>query len=396
MGFLSGSVTFERFRITQDSTGSFGEEHLEILRKNVIDSSNKNLFEEPSVGFTGGAHLLDTEFDAEKNIIGDAMHFGIRIDSVQIPGPIKQAWTHIELSGALKDKPNARPTKVQREEAKEAVEARCAAESKKGNYKRMSVTPVLWDAATETIYLGSTSEKSNDSCLALLQSAFDLEFTRVTSGTLASEMAESAEQTEALFAATPTSFLPDTPALMVWWNGMGDNYDYLGNEFLLWLWWQWETKSDTFTLSDGTEVSGMFARSLSLDCPQGENGKESISSESPVALPEANLAIRMGKLPRKAGLTLVRDNEQFDLTLQAETFSIGSARISQVGDDVPVRETLDRIESVRQLSETVDLLYEVFCHERLSKSWPKRLKELCRWLQTDRPIRKQSPQNKAA
>lgn len=177
---------------------------------------------------------------------------------------------------------------------------------------------------------------------------------------------------------------------------MGDNYDYLGNEFLLWLWWQMAAKSDKFALSDGTEVSGMFARSLSLDCPMGENGKESISSESPVALPEANLAIKMGKLPRKAGLTLVRDDEQYDLTLKAETFSVGSARISQIGNDVPTRELLDRVESIRQLSETVDLLYEVFCHARFRKGWAGDHKEIMKWLQTDTPIRKLIKQNKKA
>ena len=393
MGFISGSVTFERFRITKDPTGAFGEEHLKILKKHVIASAGSDLFEAPAFGFSGGAHLLDTQFDVGKNIIGDAMHFGIRSDSVQIPGPIKQAWMHIELSGALKDKaPGSRPTKTQREEAKVAVEARCAAEAKKGNYKRMSVTPVLWDSISETVFLGSTSEKTNDFCLGLMESAFGLEFKHVTSGTLALEFAEAADQTEALFSATPTSFQPDTPASVVWWNGMGDNYDYLGNEFLLWLWWQMATRSDTFPLSDGTEVSGMFARSLSLDCPMGENGKESISSESPVALPEANLAIRMGKLPRKAGLTLVRDGEQFDLTLKAETFSIGSARISQTGDDVAMRDSIDRIESVRQLAETTDLLYEVFCNVRFSKAWSASLKKMLKWLQSDTPLRKLSKQ----
>ncbi len=396
MGFLSGSVTFERYRITEDPTGAFGEEHLKILEKNAIDSSKANLFEAANLGFTGGSHLLDTQFDEAKNIIGDAMHFGIRLDSFQIPGPIKQAWMHMELSGALKDKPGARATKVQREEAKDAVEARCAAEAAKGNYKRMSVTEALWDSVTETLYLGSTSEKSNDMCLDFLKSTFGLEFTHVTSGSLASELANSDEQTAALFGATPISFLPDLPANVVWWNGMGENYDYLGNEFLLWLWWQWETKSDTFSLSDGSEVSGMFARSLHLDCPQGENGKESISSDSPVALPEASMAIRMGKLPRKAGLTLIRDGEQFDLTLKAETFSINSARISQVGDDVPTRETLDRIESIRQLAETVDMIYEVFCQSRLSKSWASDSKNIGRWLLSEKPLRKQSKQNKAA
>ena len=169
MGFLSGSVTFERFRVTEDSTGTFGEEHLEKLKKfRIGKSAAKNLHEEPASGFSGGAHLLDTEFDAEKNIIGDAMHFGIRVDSCQIPGPIKKAWTKMELAGIMKDNAGGRPSKKQREEATQAIESRCAAEAEKGNYLRMAETSILWDAVTETIFLGSTSEKANDNSLALL------------------------------------------------------------------------------------------------------------------------------------------------------------------------------------------------------------------------------------
>ncbi len=395
MGFLTGSTTFERFRITADPTDAFGDEHLEILAKHRISSSKANLYESPSIGFTGGSHLLDTKFDLAKNIIGDAMHFGIRVDSCQIPGPIKQAWMQIELNGMLSDKPGARATKSQREEAKEAVEARCAAEAEKGNFHRMSVTPLLWDARTESIYLGSTSEKSNEACLDLLNRSFGLEFSRLTSGSLALEIADAKDQNQAIFHSKPSAFHPDSDGNLVWWNGMADNHDYLGNEFLLWLWWQWETGSDSLPLSDQTEVSGMFSRSLSLDCPMGENGKETISSESPVALPEAMMAIKMGKLPRKAGLTLVRDGEQFDFKLSAETFSVGAARISQIGDDTPLRDEIDRIESIRQLSETLDLLYEAFFDVRFGKNWPGILGKITNWLQADHPIRKQARQNAA-
>ena len=146
MGFLSGSATFSRFRISDDPTGVFGEEHLELLSKNKIDSTGRNLHEQPCTGFLGGAHILDTQFDFEKNIIGEVMHFAVRIDSCQIPGPIKRAWTQIELSGVMQDNPGGRPSKSQRDEAKEAVEARCADESKKGNFKKMTVVPVLWDS----------------------------------------------------------------------------------------------------------------------------------------------------------------------------------------------------------------------------------------------------------
>lgn len=89
MGFLSGSTSFTRFRITDDPTGTFGEEHLQLLSKHKIKSTGRNLHEQPSIGFLGGAHVLDTKFDFDKNIIGDAMHFAIRIDSCQIPG---QSW----------------------------------------------------------------------------------------------------------------------------------------------------------------------------------------------------------------------------------------------------------------------------------------------------------------
>jgi hypothetical protein len=389
MGFLTGSVTFERFRIVKDPTESFGEDHLKILKQHRIGKSETNLHEQASIGFTGGAHLLDTSFDLEKNVLGDAMHFGIRIDSCSVPGPIKRAWTQIELAGIMSENLGARPTKTQREEAKEAVEARCAAEAEKGNYKRMGETSVLWDSSTETVFLGGASEKTNDACIDLLERAFGLEFSRIASGKLALEYAEEAGVNADLFAIDPTPFVADEVAEVLWWNGMTDNYDYLGNEFLLWLWWKWETGSDTIPLSDETEVTGMFARSLSLDCPKGENGKESISSESPVALPEAAMAIRMGKLPRKAGMTLIREGEQYDFNLQAETFVMGSAKISRPGDSsTELSDTLERIESIRRMADTIDLLFESFCAVRIGKTWGKESKKLSDWLVSDKAIRK--------
>lgn len=389
MGFLGGSVTFERFRIVKDPTNEFGDEHLEILQQNRISGSKADLHEQASIGFTGGGHLLDTEFDREKNIIGSAMHFGIRIDSCSVPGPIKRAWMQIELNGIMGENLGSRPTKAQREEAKEAVEARCAAEAQKGNYLRMGETSVLWDAETETIFLGGASEKTNDACIDLLERTFGLEMKRVSSGQLALEFADAAGRNTEMFGCDPSAFIADQAAEVTWWNGMTDNYDYLGNEFLLWLWWKWDIANDTIALSDETEVSGMFARTLSLDCPKGENGKESISSESPVALPEAAMAIRMGKLPRKAGLTLIRENQQFDFNLQAETFVLGSAKISNPGDtSLESKDLLDRIESIRQMADTIDLMYEVFLDKRIGKSWPGELKKITQWLESDQALKR--------
>jgi hypothetical protein len=132
----------------------------------------------------------------------------------------------------------------------------------------------------------------------------------------------------------------------------------------------------------------MFARTLSLQCPRDESGKETISSESPVHLPEAAQAIRTGKLPRKAGLILVRHGEQYELTLQAETFAISGAKIQT--ENTEAKETAEgqgileqRIESVRGLHETVSLLFQAFCEQRVGKNWPGELEHIRRWLKSD-------------
>jgi hypothetical protein len=208
-----------------------------------------------------------------------------------------------------------------------------------------------------------------------------LELTPLSAGQLAVEWSPAARKVGRLNDVTPASFLPDVPSTEVaWWNGQAGNYDFLGNEFLLWLWWYWETESDTLPLPDGSEVTGMFTRTLSLECPRGESGKGTVSSEAPTHLPEAVQAIRSGKLPRKAGLTLVRHGEHYDLTLQAESFAATGARI-RVEETAEGRGFVeDRIESLRALRETLDLMFQAFCERRIDKQWPAELSRLQDWL----------------
>ena len=69
MAFLSGSVSFERFRVTGKTPKQFGDDQIEILQKHAIGKIQTASEENIHVGFLGGSHLLDTEFDLEKNIV---------------------------------------------------------------------------------------------------------------------------------------------------------------------------------------------------------------------------------------------------------------------------------------------------------------------------------------
>jgi hypothetical protein len=126
----------------------------------------------------------------------------------------------------------------------------------------------------------------------------------------------------------------------------------------------------------------MVARTLTLECPRGQTGHETISHEGPCKLPEAKRAVQSGKLPRKAGLTVSRHGEQYEFTLHAETLAVGSAKLPNMPDDVTEpRAKLDtRVDQIRHFVETLDLLYDAFCQERLSKKWAEVLPAIQKWL----------------
>jgi hypothetical protein len=253
----------------------------------------------------------------------------------------------------------------------------------------MQQFPVLWDARNGILYFGGSSSTAADLCCDLFSRAFGLELQPMTASRRARDWAAEAKRRKALDQTIPSVFhTGNTTAEISWWNQQEGNWDFLGNEFLLWLWWRWETVSDTLTLPDESEVTGMFARTLSLQCPRDESGKETITAEGPTALPEAMQAIRSGKLPRRAGMTIVRHGEQYDLAIQPETFMVSGAKI-HLEDTSEGRGVLeDRIESVRSLHETVNLLFRAFCEQRVGKNWSGELEQIGRWLKSDAARRK--------
>jgi hypothetical protein len=179
MGFLTGSVTLECFRVEGEMPRSFSPEHVKTLERFAIDKTETVSLEEPNVGFLAGQHLFDLDFGLEKNVIGDALHCGMRIDSNQIPAAVRKAWLQIELAALAADNPSGRPTKLQRQEAKEAVAARCEEEAKDGRFCRMQQFPLLWDARQGLLYFGGTSAAVGELCCDLYSRAFDVTLGRL-------------------------------------------------------------------------------------------------------------------------------------------------------------------------------------------------------------------------
>jgi len=379
MGFLSGRITCCRFRVGKSAPRMFGPEHLEKLTDAAIGRQRVAMGDGSQMGWIAGDHILDTKFDLEKNVVNSVLQFALRIDEIKIPSDLLRAYTQVELEGLSAENPSGHPSARQRREARLNAKERLEQEAKDGRFLRRKMIPVLWDSQSNELLFGSASESSIDRLHSLFKQSFDRPLEFLGAGKRAFELAEPHQTTRAVDDATPTAFVASHGTEIAWVSDE-TNRDFLGNEFLLWLWHYLEHVSDTITLSDGSEVACMLARTLTLECPRGQTGKESISSDGPGKLPEAVRAAQAGKLPRRAGLTLVRQGNAYELSLAAETMTIGGAKlpVPEEGDE---RARLDeRVDLIRSMLETIDLTYEAFLLKRLTPDWKKEHDALKKWL----------------
>lgn len=383
MCFFSGRVTCCRYRVNGRAPRGFGPEHLERLKAHAIGKQRIATADGSEAGWLAGDHILDTSFDLAKNIVDDTLHFALRLDSQKIPGDLLRAYTLVELDAAAAGNPSGIASARQRREARASARERLEKEASDGRFLRRKMYALLWDCQSNELLVGTTSTTALERLHPLFQLTFERKFEMLGAGMQAFLQAESRNQTRGIDDAAPAAFVPGSAVSEVAWLPDEGNRDFLGNEFLLWLWYVVENESDTLTLSDKSEVTVMFARSLVLECPRGQTGKETITSDGPAHLPEAHRAIQAGKLPRKAGLTLVRHDQQVELTLHAETLAITSARLpAPEADDERARQE-ERVKQLRHLLETMDLLYDAFGHRRLGPGWDKDLARVRKWLHRD-------------
>jgi hypothetical protein len=98
-------------------------------------------------------------------------------------------------------------------------------------------------------------------------------------------------------------------------------------------------------------------------------------------MPEAKDGLRSGKLPRKAGLILDVNRQQYSLNLNAEALSLNSAKLPDVEDaDSPRTLFEERIGLLRDLCKTIDELYGVFLKTRASANWESHVTAMRRWI----------------
>jgi hypothetical protein len=387
MSFSSGTVSMRRFSVLGSQPKSIDQSHLDALEKHKINPQDSGSVE-IDYGWTAGRHVFDTQFSFEHNVFNDALSFALRVDTNRVPAEIRAAFKIMEEDALAAPNPSGFISNKQKKTVRETLSQKIDDELRTGKYRRSKLTPILWDFPTSTLYTSATSSAA-EKLMELFERTFGLELQPLSAGSLALNLLKSQAHRRDYEDLRPTRFVladggdshyPDYP-----WAAKGPQpKDFLGNEFLLWLWHEADRNQGVIK-TDPAEITLFIDKLLDLDCAYGQSGRDTLRSAGPAQMPEALDALRSAKVPRKLGLIL-DTGQQFSLTLSAEPLSVSTARLPEVEDAETPRVLFEeRIMLLRDLWRAIDHLFATFLKNRTTSHWESQTNTIRKWILTPSP-----------
>lgn len=382
MGFFGSRISFARFRPTGSRPDVFSTDTLDALNKHKIGNGRAAIASADGIdsGWIAGDHILDRKFDLAKNIVSDTLQWALRIDAFKIPPDLLRAYAAEELEALSASNPSGNPSNRQRREAKDRAKERLEDEARDGRFVKRKAHGLLWDLPSGELLVSGAGAPALDRLFPLFDETFGTGLEPLSAGRHAFLLAETRNLTRAIDDATPSAFVQGRATDRMHWSPDQTSRDFLGNEFLAWLWFVVEERGDSLKLRDDSEAAVLPVRTLTLECPAGETGKETITSDAPTRLPEARRALQSGKLPRKMGFIVSRHDQQYEFTLSAETLAVSGLKLpAPEGDNERVRDE-ERIGYLRDFLETLDLMFDAFLAVRAADGWTAELDRMRNWL----------------
>lgn len=370
MPFNTGLVTFNHYRLSNTQLTSIEETVQKLTDQQAQESP------EATYSWHGGKHILDNKITFS-HVYDDYIHFAIKIETNKFPQQLKQALIAVEEAIFAKNNPSGFISKKQKKEARDIVSKKIEEELKKSDkYRKEKIYPILWDTSRGHIYT-PLSGLPKEKFLALLEVTFPgISVIQSTPDELTLKYLDNKNQSSKYDELQRTKFTDNPESPEYPWI-TDDTKGYLGNEFLLWLWYKTDTKNGTFISSNAISgytppcVNIVLERSLDLECAYGQTGSDGIRTDGPTQTPEAKQAVKIGKLPRRTGMTLEYAGSQYILNINPETMTIQSCKLPEPDTEADTvhAQFQERISSITNLWKGINILYSVFLDDRTATDW---------------------------
>lgn len=162
----------------------------------------------------------------------------------------------------------------------------------------------------------------------------------------------------------------------------------LGQEFLTWLWFRSATGA-IFNDRSGRPFTVSMEQRIVVQGGEGDHVETASVSGIDSELREARMGLTTGKKVSRALLRLERDPEEWQVTLKAADFTLGSLKTPKVetssrDDADPDALFLEKMYLIEACLELIDVLYAEFLKMRLDGGpggWKDEVDRLRAWMQ---------------
>lgn len=390
MSFRSGSASFARFRVTGPVPQVLDDELLQGLAEHVVRPSEIGAPPPLQAGWCAGQHVFDNTFDVENILFGSTLVFGMRMDTNRVPAELRKAYKLMAEQAQRAVSATGLINRAERQVAREEAEERCRRELSEGRFRTSRLIPIAWDLQRRLVLAPAFADAAVTAMCDLFTSTTNGQLEPRTAGAIALEWLGARGRVRDYEDAVPTPYTEPPPGaeedgatpLVPWSHAGPEPKDFLGNEFLLWLWWMIDTDGGEFDV-DGRRVAVVIDRVLDTACAWDVTGTQALRADGPSRLAEAGRAIASGKWPRRAGLVVATDDAQWTLILQGDRFQVSGAKLPKPEElaSAPPREQVEfRMASILDLEEVMVGLYEGFLDVRFGSKWSGTRSAIQRWI----------------
>jgi len=397
MPFTSGRVSYCRFRVQGDAPSAVDDTFIDLLHEHHFRETDIGSPDEVEAGWVTSEHLFDTNFSYEKLSYGPFAMFALRIDTHKVPGEVKKAYQKMNEQVAAEGSPTGFASKAEKREAKDLAGRQVQADLAAGRFRKSKSVQIAWDLSSGIIHCGNASGSVVEQLVRLFRKSFAAELLPMTAGTVAGQHLSQTGRSRDYEDLLPSPFTKPpvelgthddeanprerhTP-ICPWVTKSIDLKDFIGNEWLTWLWWACETQEGVIETEKAGELFVTIHQALDMDCAWEVGGKVTVRCDKPTSLAEADDALKTGKWPRKFGLIVSDGEHQWDLTLSGDTLNVSAALLPDITDAQTPREIIEqRLDLIGSLSFALDQLYAAFLKQRTASGWTSKREVVSKWI----------------
>lgn len=166
-----------------------------------------------------------------------------------------------------------------------------------------------------------------------------------------------------------------------------NRYQFVGNEFLTWLWFVVDTQPQAISTVDATITSLTIGNRIVLVNSLNDTHEVITIKGDDAGLEEGLLSLRKGAVVVEMNLSYKTDHQEWVFTLKGESLSFSSLKVPNTGPMESKEDVeglmLEKAFLYQKAIDLVNALYHSFLKKRLSDSWHgTTVAEIKKWLRS--------------